>query len=123
VNRREFLRQITGAAAGRSLAANGQQNESLVIGCLNPGSPEPVGVDLPAFRQGLYTAGPHSCRASGCPFHHAPAAAQFQKELDQLALLPDNRERLQQELEFCSALGAVLRGAPENPSASGCGNR
>ena len=38
----------------------------------------------------------------------AEAAAQFQKGLDQLALLPDTRERQRQELEFCSALGAVL---------------
>jgi predicted ATPase len=48
----------------------------------------------------------------------AEAAAQFHKGLDQLALLPDNREREQQELEFWSALGAVLmvvkgQGAPE----------
>ena len=39
----------------------------------------------------------------------AEAAAQLQKGLDQLALLPDNHQRLQQELEFCSALGAALR--------------
>ena len=39
----------------------------------------------------------------------AEAAAQLQKGLDQLALLPDNRQRQQQELEFWSALGAVLR--------------
>jgi class 3 adenylate cyclase/predicted ATPase len=39
----------------------------------------------------------------------AEAAAQLQKGLDQLALLPDNRERQQQELEFWSALGAALR--------------
>ena len=39
----------------------------------------------------------------------AEAAAQFQKGLDQLALLPDNPERQRQELEFRSALGAVLR--------------
>ena len=39
----------------------------------------------------------------------AEAAAQFQKGLDQLALLPNNRERQQQELEFWSALGAALR--------------
>jgi class 3 adenylate cyclase/predicted ATPase len=37
------------------------------------------------------------------------AAAQFQKGLDQLALLPDNPERQQQELEFYSSLSAVLR--------------
>jgi predicted ATPase len=38
----------------------------------------------------------------------AEAAAQFQKGLDQLALLPDTPERRRQELEFLSALGAVL---------------
>src|SRR5215470_12255422 len=35
----------------------------------------------------------------------AEAAAQFRKGLDQLVLLPNNRERQQQELEFYSALG------------------
>jgi class 3 adenylate cyclase/predicted ATPase len=39
----------------------------------------------------------------------AEAAAQLQKGLDQLTLLPDTRERQQQELEFWSALGAALR--------------
>jgi predicted ATPase len=39
----------------------------------------------------------------------AEAAAQFQKALDQLALLPDDPDRQRQDLEFCSALGAVLR--------------
>ena len=42
------------------------------------------------------------------------AAAQFQKGLDQLALLPDNPERQRQELEFRSALGAVLRAVKGN---------
>jgi class 3 adenylate cyclase/predicted ATPase len=37
------------------------------------------------------------------------AAAQLQKGLDQLVLLPDNPERQWQELELCSALGAALR--------------
>jgi predicted ATPase len=36
------------------------------------------------------------------------AAAQFQKGLDQLALLPDDLERQHRELEFWSALGAIL---------------
>jgi class 3 adenylate cyclase/tetratricopeptide (TPR) repeat protein len=44
----------------------------------------------------------------------AEAAAQFQKGLDQLALLPDNPERQRQELELCSALGAVLRAVKGN---------
>jgi predicted ATPase len=38
----------------------------------------------------------------------AEAAAQFEKALDQLKLLPDNPERKRQELELYSALGAVL---------------
>jgi predicted ATPase len=37
------------------------------------------------------------------------AAAQFQKGLDQLALLPDNPERQRQELEFYSSLSVALR--------------
>jgi hypothetical protein len=53
------------------------------------------------------------------------AAAQFQKGLDQLALLPDNFERLQRlqlQLEFCSTLGTVLNvakgfAAPETGQA------
>jgi predicted ATPase len=36
----------------------------------------------------------------------AEAAAQFQKGLDQLELLPDTPERKRQELAFHSALGA-----------------
>jgi predicted ATPase len=39
----------------------------------------------------------------------AEAAAQLQKGLDQLALLPGTPQRQQQELEFWSALGAALR--------------
>jgi TolB-like protein/DNA-binding winged helix-turn-helix (wHTH) protein/class 3 adenylate cyclase/predicted ATPase len=38
----------------------------------------------------------------------AEAAAQLQKGLDQLALLPDTPERQRQELEFLSTLGGVL---------------
>jgi len=52
----------------------------------------------------------------------AEAAAQYQKGLDQLALLPDSPERQRQELEFRIALGAVLRlikgqAAPESGRA------
>jgi class 3 adenylate cyclase/predicted ATPase len=39
----------------------------------------------------------------------AEAAAQLQKGLDQLKLLPETPERQRQELEFCSSLGAALR--------------
>jgi predicted ATPase len=52
----------------------------------------------------------------------AEAAAQLQKALDQLALLPDDHERRRQELELHIALGAVLQavkgfGAPETGHA------
>ena len=52
----------------------------------------------------------------------AEAVAQLQKGLDQLALLPDNAARQRQELEFCSALAAVLmpvkgHAAPETGQA------
>lgn len=39
----------------------------------------------------------------------AEAAAQFQKGLNQLKLLPETPERQRQELEFCSSLGAAFR--------------
>jgi len=52
----------------------------------------------------------------------AEAAAQFQKGLDQLALLPDTPERRHKELEVSCALGAVLNvvkgsAAPETAQA------
>jgi predicted ATPase len=52
----------------------------------------------------------------------AEAAAQFQKALEQLTLLPDTSERMRQELKFHSALGAVLQAikgyaAPETGQA------
>jgi predicted ATPase len=51
----------------------------------------------------------------------AEAAAQFQKGLDQLALLPDTPKRQRQELEFLSALGVVLN-AIEGHSAPETGH-
>jgi len=47
-------------------------------------------------------------RRSATRFSMVEAAAQFQKALDQLPLLPDNPERRRQGLEFNSALGAAL---------------
>jgi len=65
-------------------------------------------------------AGRRSAARSAMP----EAAAQFQKGLDQLALLPDTPDRQRQELEFLSALGAVLiavkgQAAPETGNAYG----
>jgi hypothetical protein len=39
----------------------------------------------------------------------AEAAAQFQRGINQLVLLPDTPERQRHELEFSSALGTVLQ--------------
>jgi len=52
----------------------------------------------------------------------AEAAAQFQKGINHLALLPDGPERQRQEIEFFSALGSALiavrgQGAPETGQA------
>ncbi|MBV8401708.1 MAG: AAA family ATPase, partial [Acetobacteraceae bacterium] len=49
------------------------------------------------------------------------AAAQFQKGLEQLALLPNNPERQRQELEFYSSLSAALR-ATEGQAATETGD-
>jgi tetratricopeptide (TPR) repeat protein len=46
----------------------------------------------------------------------AEAAKQFQKALDQLALLPDDIERRRQELEYYSALGTVLQAVKGYPA-------
>jgi predicted ATPase len=51
----------------------------------------------------------------------AEALAQFQRGLDQLALLPDTPERQRQELEFLSTLGAVLN-VVQGHSAPEAGN-
>src|SRR6266851_862599 len=60
-------------------------------------------------------------RSSAARSAMAEAAAQFHKGLDQLALLPDTPERQRQELEFLSALGAVLT-AVKGQAAPDTGN-
>jgi predicted ATPase len=50
-----------------------------------------------------------AAQRSAARFAMAEAAAQFQKGLDQLALLPDNPDRQRQELEFSCGLAAVLQ--------------
>jgi hypothetical protein len=55
----------------------------------------------------------------------AEAAAQFQKGLDQLLLMPENPDRQRQELEFRCGLAAALQavkgaGAPETGHAYAC---
>src|SRR6266446_7317081 len=63
-----------------------------------------------------------ACRRAAARSAMAEAVAQLHKGLDQLALLPDIPQRQRQELEFRSALGAVLHAfkgntAPETGQA------
>ena len=60
-------------------------------------------------------------RRSGARSAMAEAVVQFQRGLEQLALLPDTSERRRQELEFHVALGAVLMSAKGNAAPeTGC---
>jgi class 3 adenylate cyclase/predicted ATPase len=119
------------AAHGSLLRSLRQQLHAQIAEALEAHSPELMDSQPELFAQHYAEAGlveksvaywGEAGRRSAARSAMAEAAAQLQKGLDQLALLPDNRERLQQELEFCSALGAVLRAvkgqaAPETGQA------
>ena len=53
IGRRELLVALGGAAAAWPLAARAQQPAMPMVGFLHLGSPEPVGPNVAAFRQGL----------------------------------------------------------------------
>ncbi len=122
---------VQDAAHGSLLRSTRQQLHAQIAEALETHSPELMDSQPELFAQhyteaGLVeksvaywgTAGRRSVTRSAM----AEAAAQLQKGLDQLALLPDTPERQRQELELCSALGAVftaVRGyaAPETGQA------
>jgi hypothetical protein len=108
---------VQDAAHGSLLRSTRQQLHAQIADAVEAHSPELMDTQPEFFAQhyaeaGLVKkslacwgkAGRRSAARSAMP----EAAAQFQKGLDQLALLPDTPERQRQELEFCSALGAVL---------------
>jgi predicted ATPase len=100
------------------LRSSRQQLHAQIAEALESHSPELMDIQPELFAQHYAEAGlveksvacwGRAGRRSAARSAMAEAAAQFQKGLDQLALLPDNRQRRQQELEFWSALGAALR--------------
>jgi predicted ATPase len=108
---------VQDAAYGSLLRSTRQQLHAQIAEALETDSPELMDSQPELLAQHYAEAGlvekSVACwgkagRRSAARSAMAEAAAQFHKGLDQLALLPDDPERKRQELEFCSALGAVL---------------
>ena len=122
---------VQDAAHGSLLRNARQQLHARIAQALETQSPELMDNQPEIFAQHYQEAGlvEQSAACWGKAGHRSAArsalveaAAQFQKGLDQLALLPKNPEHQRQELEFCSALGAALRAvkglaAPETGQA------
>jgi predicted ATPase len=109
---------VQDAAHSSLLRSTRQQLHAQIAEALEAQSPELIDTQPELFAQHYAEAGlvEKAVACWGKAGHRsaarsaiAEAAAQFQKALDQLALLPGNPDRQRQELEFCSALGAALR--------------
>jgi predicted ATPase len=109
---------VQDAAHGSLLHSSRQQLHAHIAEALAAHSPELMDSQPEIFAQHYAEAGlveksvacwGKAARRSVDRSAIAEAVAQFQKGLDQLALLPATLERQRQELEFCSALGAALR--------------
>jgi class 3 adenylate cyclase/predicted ATPase len=116
---------VQDAVHGSLLRSSRQQLHAQIARALSAHSPELMDTQPELFAQHYAEAGlvEKSVTCWGKAGHRsvarsamAEAAAQFEKGLDQLALLPDNFKRQRNELEFCSALGAV-RNAIKGPAA------
>jgi predicted ATPase len=108
---------VQDAAHGSLLRGTRQQLHAQIAEALETDSPELIDTQPELFAQHYAEAGlvEKSVACWGKAGHGsaarsavAEAAAQFQKGLDQLASLPDTPGRQRKELEFWSALGAVL---------------
>ena len=122
---------VQDAAHGSLLRNARQQLHARIAQALETHSPELMDSQPEIFAQHYQEAGlvEKSFACWGKAGHRSAArsalveaAAQFQKSLEHLALLPKNPERQRQELEFYSALGAALRAvkglaAPETGQA------
>jgi class 3 adenylate cyclase/predicted ATPase len=109
---------VQDAAHGSLLRSTRQQLHAQIAEALESHSPELMDSQPELFAQHYAEAGlvekAVACwgkagHSSAARSTMAEAVAQFQKGLDQLALLPDDPERQRQELELRSALGAVLQ--------------
>jgi class 3 adenylate cyclase/predicted ATPase len=105
------------AAYGTLLRRTRRQLHARIASSLESLSPELIDTQPELFAQHYGEAGlveksvtfwGKAGRRSAARSAMAEAAAQLQKGLDQLAMLPDSPERRLQELEFYSALGAAL---------------
>lgn len=108
---------VQDAAHGSLLRTSRQQLHARIAKALETQSPELMDNQPELFAQHYGEAGlieksvifwSKAGQRSVARSAMAEAAAQFQRGLDQLALLPQTPERQRQELEFWSALGAVL---------------
>jgi predicted ATPase len=108
---------VQDAAHGSLLRSTRQQLHAQIAEALEAHSPELMDSQPELFAQHYAEAGlvEKSAAYWGKAGHRsaarsamAEAAAQFQRGIDQLALLPENAERQRQELELSSGLGAAL---------------
>jgi predicted ATPase len=108
---------VQDAAYGTLLRGPRRQLHARIAEALETHSPEMMDSQPELFAQHYAEAGlveksvdywGKAGRRSAARSATAEAAAQFQKGLDQLELLPDTPERKRQELELQCALGAVL---------------
>src|SRR5215475_2324519 len=108
---------VQDVAHGSLLRSTRQQLHAQIAEALEANSPEMMDTQPELFAQHYAEAGlveksvaywDKAGQRSAARSATAEAAAQFQKGLDQLALLPETRERQRQELELRSALGGVL---------------
>jgi predicted ATPase len=108
---------VQDAAHGSLLRSTRQQLHAQIAAALEIRSPELTETQPELFARHYAEAGliEKSVAYWGTAGHGsvarsamAEAEAQFQRGLDQLRLLPESAERQRQELEFYSALGAVL---------------
>ena len=109
---------VQDAAHGSLLRSTRQQLHAHIAEALETHSPELMETQPELFAQHYAEAGlvEKSVAYWGKAGHRsadrsamAEAAAQFQKALDQLKVLPDSPDNRRQQLELCAALGAVLR--------------